>query len=273
MEPPTITIVESTPSPDYPPTYAVIASFQDTALMLNLNERPHPDSVDFITYQALTLDTAYARAQSLLALAPDLPPYYHAILPHIYARLYPPSYDSRRRSPQASRALTPHVPAKLSDTARTALNKATKYHGYSQHGSYGGVLTYLHSLLTNNPTTGHWKDTRPTYLSETDLFRERQLKPPLWAGFALDETITRKPLTLNADKLTSLIPHLMRLAMHFKIFPYRGRATPRAQCVCVIEAIGLGYLTPTNPAYYNPNLANPDNYRHRPSRKYELPIP
>lgn len=179
---------------------------------------------------------------------------------------YTPDFIVEFRAPPSTHSQPLNTPIRLSDAAWSNLTAQTREHNYHGRASHLGVISYLHALLQANPSPAHWTDTRPPELTSFDRPRLHRNKFPYWSqgDYSGDQ---RKLRTVNTATLTRILPTLTTLADFFGIAPARrNQLDPKLRAYATIEAIGLGYLTPTHPPVPNPR---PPKAKRRQS-KWEL---
>lgn len=170
----------------------------------------------------------------------------------------------------------PAIVIKFSEPAWLSLQRSTREYRYDGRGPGNvGVAAYLAALIHSNPTPDYWKDTRPQPIPTFDIPRMSAVPPlvPMWSpAFQLEpgyeRTLNRM---LNKARIEAITPALFALSQHFMIFPYRNVYNERTRANAVLEAIGLGWLTPVNPPAYNPLPVNQTRRKHyKKASNFEL---
>ena len=152
----------------------------------------------------------------------------------------------------------------LSDKAWEYLSHQRDRCGFTAPGIKSpGIFALLDALIQHNPDpAADWRDARcdyPEQLQMFDMERLQRKQLPLWSQAPDIETRIRKPRGIIGEYWYPLIPAYAALGRHYGISPYRGGSfeNPSVVATATLEAIGLGYLTPS---------AWPTNPNPRPER-------
>lgn len=197
-----------------------------------------------------------------------------AALDHAYTYMYDQLYCYRSpittfwKDVREGRASESPAFVSLSNRAHDNLSKQMRQYAYNGHSPHTGLLVYVRALLNANPNpTADWTDTRPDDLRKHDLTLLKAGKLPVWFYDYEIGVDARPQRCMNKMKWLAVQPELMALSNEYGILSAKGlRWNPSARSSTVLEAIGLGRLTPVNEPNMNPRPINPKNHRRRDSR-------
>lgn len=143
---------------------------------------------------------------------------------------------------------------RLSAEAWDNLQAAAKVSNHSGRGPRHGVMRYVEMLLAANPSStyternAYWRDARPSDYKQWDGLRLKHGQFKQWLpGDYSGMRYKRMPRTIQVQQLLKLTPSLVRLADHFFIGGQKAAPTDRIRAANVLEAIGLGFLRPSEP--------------------------
>jgi hypothetical protein len=157
----------------------------------------------------------------------------------------------------------------ISERAWNQLCKDRDHYGYKGKAAWQGMTKYLLALMSANPNHEHWQDTRPHDLRIMDAAQISHSRLPIWSFAYLDTTNhplghrRRQQRNLNSKDFATIVTQALPIADHFLIAPYRnGAIAPHTRVAAMLEAIGMGYLTPK---YAPPSM--PATLQAKPQRR------
>ena len=258
---PTVTIVESDT------TFTIIATDHPFLTKHGTTTRTNqPAVVDY----SLSLDAAIDRAYQFLYVVngATLDPSMQVTLIALDPTSAPTTHSTARSSTKTILTYD-NTRIYISERAWDQLCKDRDHYGYRGKAAWQGMTKYLQALISANPNPEHWRDTRPLDLRQMDSAQIAHSRLPIWSFAYLDTQNhpaghrRRQQRNLNSKDFATIVTHALPIADHFLIAPYRnGAIAPHTRVAAMLEAIGMGYLTPV---YAPPQM--PASLQARPPRR------